>query len=1064
MLLKNLITMLLLLLYIVTTNVCGIDEIASIDSGIMYMEKLPIKFDADYIIITSEAFYNSSELRKLAEWRSCYNGFSVIIAKFENLCSLYPQKNSDASIKTFIQYVYDNFNSPKSYNGHVKYVLLVGDVEYIPTHISDQESVGESIATDNWYACMDSDDLIPDILIGRLPAKNIGELGIMINKTIQYEQNPLQDDWCNNILMVSGNVSISEKSLEVAKESFLIPSGFNVTEISGIDITSPNNVISELNKGQYILEYAGHGSIDGWGEFDAQDIQKLRNDRMLPAIFSFACNTGQYDSPEKDSLAESFVKAQSGAIAFFGASRQVVADNIAVDLSEAIAQLHIYNIGEIILHAKRKCTPNSANLELYNLMGDPALDLGSPRRILGIPDVFIASSSISFDPEIPKHGEQVLIKANIYNIGSGDAYGVRLEVRDGGIDGAIIDSKYLAKIRAGEKVEYDTIWQTPLGVPQHNIYFKVNPMDTQVENYVDNNNLQKQLLVSLEAEGWPRTLGDKKLSAPVAADVDKDGNIDVLLQTHTFGEYNRLYILRNDGQSLSGWPKTVYCPDYDYETKYSNIASVGPVPSVGDLDGDGALEIVGVFFSNEIYAWKNDGTPMPGCPVKTEGYTTTSPVLADLDSDGKMEIIIGTTSGRIYILSYDGRCFTNWDISTNIKGHLFVMVADLEMDNKPEIIALSSPLPKDANQNGFSMLYAWHCDGSIVNGWHAQMNGTDSILAPVAGDLDGDGKTEIVAISSINLNCKVYIWNFDGSLRAISSFRPNSEVKSSIALGDVDNDGNVDIIAATSNGVLYAWNYDGNQLSGWPVVLPDAYWVSAPILSDIDGDNEIEIVIASYGGKIYAYKGNGIPVNGWPSLLEDKTMLSTPMIVDLNRDTRVELVYTSGFGIIHSLSLTGGSGKHKEKEWPMLLHDSSHTNYYDSDIILLQVSNGNITDNSNMSPNELVKTLLGNVSKTIPKKRNSLLQNYPNPFNPETWIPFYLANEADVYIRIFNTNGQLIRTLSLGRMGSGSYTDRHKAIHWDGRNEAGEEIISGVYFYTITADNFSATRKMIVKK
>ncbi|MFC1715294.1 FlgD immunoglobulin-like domain containing protein [Candidatus Poribacteria bacterium] len=93
-----------------------------------------------------------------------------------------------------------------------------------------------------------------------------------------------------------------------------------------------------------------------------------------------------------------------------------------------------------------------------------------------------------------------------------------------------------------------------------------------------------------------------------------------------------------------------------------------------------------------------------------------------------------------------------------------------------------------------------------------------------------------------------------------------------------------------------------------------------------------------------------------------------------------------------------------------------------------------------------------------------LLQNYPNPFNPETWIPFHLAEEADVSVRIYDTNGRLVRILALGHKSEGIYVDKSKAIYWDGRNEAGETVASGIYYYSITAGDFSATRKMIVKK
>ncbi len=97
-------------------------------------------------------------------------------------------------------------------------------------------------------------------------------------------------------------------------------------------------------------------------------------------------------------------------------------------------------------------------------------------------------------------------------------------------------------------------------------------------------------------------------------------------------------------------------------------------------------------------------------------------------------------------------------------------------------------------------------------------------------------------------------------------------------------------------------------------------------------------------------------------------------------------------------------------------------------------------------------------------KRNQLLQNFPNPFNPETWIPFRLANESRVTIHIHNSTGQLVRHLSLGTMPAGDYFSQSKAIHWDGRSQTGEPVSSGVYLYTINAGDFSATRKMLIRK
>ena len=93
-----------------------------------------------------------------------------------------------------------------------------------------------------------------------------------------------------------------------------------------------------------------------------------------------------------------------------------------------------------------------------------------------------------------------------------------------------------------------------------------------------------------------------------------------------------------------------------------------------------------------------------------------------------------------------------------------------------------------------------------------------------------------------------------------------------------------------------------------------------------------------------------------------------------------------------------------------------------------------------------------------------LLPNYPNPFNPETWIPYRLAEEAFVTLTIYDLNGHVVRTLDVGHRIAAVYEGRSKAIHWDGRNEVGEQVASGVYFYHLSAGDYSATRKMLILK
>ena len=111
-----------------------------------------------------------------------------------------------------------------------------------------------------------------------------------------------------------------------------------------------------------------------------------------------------------------------------------------------------------------------------------------------------------------------------------------------------------------------------------------------------------------------------------------------------------------------------------------------------------------------------------------------------------------------------------------------------------------------------------------------------------------------------------------------------------------------------------------------------------------------------------------------------------------------------------------------------------------------------------VEPSLFMTTTLGLV------KRNALFQNFPNPFNPETWIPYALAHDASLNIRIYDIQGQLVRQMGIGTQPAGSYLTREAAVYWDGKDQLGETVSSGVYFYTLKADTFQATRRMVILK
>ena len=101
---------------------------------------------------------------------------------------------------------------------------------------------------------------------------------------------------------------------------------------------------------------------------------------------------------------------------------------------------------------------------------------------------------------------------------------------------------------------------------------------------------------------------------------------------------------------------------------------------------------------------------------------------------------------------------------------------------------------------------------------------------------------------------------------------------------------------------------------------------------------------------------------------------------------------------------------------------------------------------------------------TLTPKETALFPNYPNPFNPETWIPYQLSKPSDVILTINAVDGSVVRIFEIGHKAAGMYQDKTRALYWNGKNEVGESVASGLYFYTLTAGNYTTTRKMLILK
>ncbi|MDE0427492.1 MAG: cohesin domain-containing protein [Candidatus Poribacteria bacterium] len=241
--------------------------------------------------------------------------------------------------------------------------------------------------------------------------------------------------------------------------------------------------------------------------------------------------------------------------------------------------------------------------------------------------------------------------------------------------------------------------------------------------------------------------------------------------------------------------------------------------------------------------------------------------------------------------------------------------------------------------------------------------------------------------------------------------------------------------------------------------------------------------------QLAAITGEPIPVGLPEILITIEVQLTTG---DVNRDGQVSIldmvlvarqfgntvpsdsaVDINGDGVINVLDLILVSqhmGESSDAAAPSLV--GINESELDPATVRAWIAHAELEDDGSIAFQQGIAKLRELLSSLLPKE-TALLPNYPNPFNPETWIPYQLSEPAEVTLRIYAVNGELVRTLALGHIPAGIYQSRSRAAYWDGKNEVGESVASGVYFYTlstestrdsVTAGNFTATRKMLIRK
>jgi hypothetical protein len=349
---------------------------------------------ADYIMITHQDLRES--ILPLAEWRR-NQGLTVQVVTATEVYDQFSYGLEDpAAIREFLRYAHANWTEPVP-----QYVLLVGEASYdyldnlhgsnkslVPTYLVDTAFSGETLS-DNWFVCLDDEDVLPDMAIGRLPVSTADEARAVVGKIIAYERAAPGGDWRRRVVLVAdGTVpSFAAQSDLLAEES--VPLQYDVSRVYGSSLDDvPSVVAQELGAGSLIVNYAGHGSMDTWSEdklFSSEQIDSLGNDGRQPMMIFMSCLLGFFGHPERDAMAEDLLLAQdSGAVAVFAPSSLTISTDQG-PLDRALVRILLEEgappVGLAILEAKRSASTETQGqrdvIETFTLLGDPALRLVS---------------------------------------------------------------------------------------------------------------------------------------------------------------------------------------------------------------------------------------------------------------------------------------------------------------------------------------------------------------------------------------------------------------------------------------------------------------------------------------------------------------------------------------------------------------------------------------------------------------------------------------------------------------------------------------------------------------
>ncbi len=988
-----------------------------------------------YTMIVITDVEREAYLQDFVDWK---NEHDVLTAAFliSDIYAEYPGVNEQEMIKNFIIDAYVTYSGTST---PLEYVLLGGDDEIIPIRTVFIDTgwgyLDHNMPCDLYYGCLDNDwdgngngiygeveddvDLIPEVSVGRIPAETQTEFDNFFNKTSFYVDNQTFSD--DMVFMLGENLNNSPLTWggdykdEVVS---LVPSleeNYHVNRLYEREGTyNPDIVRNAINGGLAVINHMGHsnqnivfGQTSGYvATYTNTNYGFAYTQGCYPAAFDEAT------SQSNESIGENMVIYEHGLYAFIGNTRY---GWYMPGSTNGPSQYYDIAFFEAMFNDDQRQLGKSLSQSRAELVN---MALGSNVMrwvhyeivIFGDPSVEVKYANGSY-PYI--HPVGVLYDDSLYgdddntpNPGEQIEIFIELENMEGWANAE--------NVTASITFEDNTI-----EVINGTVNFGDIPVGTTVTG-------PSFIIQSPQNCNYDTYFYTLNVTAPVSGGGLFEKNYPLEFEVSLF-QQNWPW---SGGNQIFANP--IIC-DFDCDNEkdilivdaesnvnllHSDAQMVSGFPwsgenyiwkstAYGDINNDDINELVIADRGGNIYALDNSGSQIFCSSIESQNLLT--PMITDVNGDDEMDIVTFGLDNKLYVFDNNGIILPNFPVELPMTLFCDMASADLNDNGKSEI--LISTLD--------GKLYAFGDNGENIEGFPIELSAI-SATAPIVLD-----NKKIVIGTNDN---KLHIISPEGDVLFSQSL--NSKVAGSAIAADFNNDDELDIAFTTINGEFYIMHQEGDILPGWPVDI--SRLVSNPPLAvDLDNDDNLELVCFTVANDFYAFHNDGTEVEFAPVTV-DISAYGPASVEDIDGDGDFDFI--SGI-IAGAIIIDCKLDKGTKIPWSTYRGNYRRTGYYGDNKV--------VTDAEDI---------------TVMPANPVLNQNYPNPFNPVTTISFSLPQDSKVDLNVYNIRGQKVRNLSSNEF----RTQGLQTIQWNGNDNNGKKVGSGIYFYKLEVDNTTVDVKKCI--